>query len=174
MTIEIYDNYLEKETLLLLQENLTQPDFPWYYNKGKVGRNSLYGSDIIYDYQFVHTFFRDGMQSSNMCSRIKPLIDKLDPFCIKRIKANMTLITPEPIVYGMHRDFFAKKSLKTAIFYVNTNNGPTLFETNDEIKHVNAVENRLVVFDSNIRHTGVSSSDTRYRIVLNINYYAQN
>ena len=56
---------------------------------------------------------------------------------------------------------------KTAIFYLNTNNGYTLFE---DSKKVDCVENRIAIFDSNKRHTGVTTTDTQSKVVLNINW----
>ena len=56
----------------------------------------------------------------------------------------------------------------TAVFYVNTNNGYTIFESGEK---VSSVENRMVIFDSNILHTGTTCTDERVRCVLNFNYY---
>ena len=64
----------------------------------------------------------------------------------------------------MHVDF---KDCKTAIFYLNTNNGYTLFDKGDKIP---SLENRVVEFDSNLKHCAVDHTDTKYRIVINFNY----
>ena len=57
---------------------------------------------------------------------------------------------------------------KTAIFYLNTNNGYTLFEDGTKIE---SVANRLLTFDANLPHTGTSCTDKQFRCVLNINYF---
>ena len=64
----------------------------------------------------------------------------------------------------MHIDF---KDCKTSIFYLNSNNGYTQFERGDKII---SKENRVVVFDSNLKHCAVDCTDTKYRIVINFNY----
>jgi hypothetical protein len=58
--------------------------------------------------------------------------------------------------------------MKTAIYYLNTNNGATRFEDGTEIS---SVENRFVVFDSDNSHTAVSCTDQKARFLINFNYY---
>lgn len=58
---------------------------------------------------------------------------------------------------------------KTAIFYINTNNGYTKFNIKKKI--VKSKANRLVKFPAKIKHTGTTCTDKDERIVLNINYY---
>ena len=53
---------------------------------------------------------------------------------------------------------------------MNTNNGRTDFK--DGIK-VNSVENRLVVFPSNLEHTIVTCTDKKIRVVINFNYFSK-
>ena len=60
---------------------------------------------------------------------------------------------------------------KTAIYYVNTNNGYTKFEDGTV---VNSVENRCVVFDSSLRHTGTTCTDQKTRVVINFCYVEGN
>ena len=52
--------------------------------------------------------------------------------------------------------------------YFNTTNGKTYFEN---FNPVECIENRLVSFDSNIKHSSSSCTDSLRRVVLNINYY---
>jgi Rps23 Pro-64 3,4-dihydroxylase Tpa1-like proline 4-hydroxylase len=58
----------------------------------------------------------------------------------------------------------------TAIFYLNNNNGYTIFEDGSK---VDSVENRLVVFNSNVMHSGVSQTDSKVRCVINLNYISE-
>ena len=55
----------------------------------------------------------------------------------------------------------------TAIFYINTNNGYTYFEDGQKIE---SIENRMVMFPSNIPHAGATCTDEDRRVVLNLNY----
>lgn len=65
----------------------------------------------------------------------------------------------------MHTD--TNFDCRTAVFYVNTNDG----YTNIEGEKVASVENRLVKFGALTKHTGSSTTDSQIRVVLNINYY---
>ena len=56
----------------------------------------------------------------------------------------------------------------TAIYYLNSNNGSTVFK--DSGDKVESVANRLIVFDGSIEHAGTSCTDDSRRVVLNINY----
>ena len=85
---------------------------------------------------------------------------------IVKIKANLNNRTEKIIKHGYHTD--NKLDCKTAIYYVNTTNGPTKFETGEI---VDCVENRIVIFDNRIRHTGTTCTDEKTRCVLNFNYY---
>ena len=38
-------------------------------------------------------------------------------------------------------------------------------------KKINSVENRIIIFNSNIEHTGTSTTNANYRMVLNLNYF---
>jgi hypothetical protein len=50
---------------------------------------------------------------------------------------------------------------------MNTNNGKTIFKNG---KQINSIENRIVIFDSNLQHTGTSHTDTKRRVLINFNY----
>ena len=39
---------------------------------------------------------------------------------------------------------------------------------------VESIGNRLVTFDSHIKHSGTSCTDQKYRLVLNMNYFPFN
>ena len=52
------------------------------------------------------------------------------------------------------------------MLYLNDNDGYTEFEYDA----VQSVSNTAAIFDTNMKHRGVPSTDTR-RLVLNINYF---
>ena len=78
------------------------------------------------------------------------------------------------MVVGYHTDDMDKKFefaygvTETAIFYVNTNNGYTIFKDSQE--KVDCIENRLVTFPTDTDHCGVSCTDSKQRVVINFNY----
>ena len=167
MNREILDNFLDKDSFLSIQETLFGPNFPWYFQQGVSYRHG-YGADYLHNYQFTHLFWNatDTMIRSHFFSVLDPLIEKLNPIAVLRIKANLMAVTENRVVHQMHTDLDLK--CKTAIFYVNTNNGATIFEDGEE---VSSVENRLLIFDSTLRHTSSSCTDKKVRCVININYF---
>ena len=57
-------------------------------------------------------------------------------------------------------------SSQVCIFYVNTNNGYTMFENGEKIP---SVENQLAMFDGSEKHCSVVQTDTSARYIVNIN-----
>lgn len=177
--MEIIDNFLSDEDADFIEGSLLSNSFPWYYNKELnidapfpwKERASLLNTEKTkenYLFQFVHPFYKDYTDCSEYINVIDPLIFKLGPTALVRIKANLNPITPEHYYYDQwHTDICDFKG-QTAIYYVNTNNGFTLLEDGTK---VNCVKNRLLIFDSTKLHTGISCTDQKYRCIINLNYY---
>jgi hypothetical protein len=167
MKHNIIDNFLDREALLSIQADMLGTNFPWYFQKG-VSYREGYGNDYLYNFQFTHLFWNstDTMVQSRCFSILEPLIEKINPIAILRIKANLMPVTAERVVHQMHVDL--ELTCKTAIFYVNSNNGATIFEDGTQI---DSVENRLVIFDSNMKHTSSTCTDKKARCVINLNYF---
>jgi len=157
--IKIIDDFLPEVEFKTLQDEILGEHFPWYLNKYQVHPS------VDSDPQHVHILYDECMPRSNLLHLVNPLLSKLDPATIRRIKVNLTLQQPEQTVGHPHVDY-DRFSGKTAAYYLNTNNGGTLIDG----ELVQSVENRMVIFDSNIKHSAVSCSDAQYRCVLNINY----
>ena len=177
MTYKIYDNFLDEENFLNLKNIMLGHTFPWYYNEKTVTNYmenpAFYKDDKSFvkdgDYQFTHIFYTDQQVSSTFSHLVVPLVQKINTSAVVRVKANLTNKTNRPIVYGFHVDYGnAPSNLKSAVYYVNTTNGPTLFEDGTEIE---SIENRLVVFDSNLVHSAVSQTDQSARVIINLNFY---
>mgnify|MGYP002012765708 CR=1 FL=1 len=81
----------------------------------------------------------------------------------------MTLKTLTPEKSEFHTDYIElNKDVKTAILYINTNDGYTEFESG---VRVSSVANRVCIFDSNLRHRGTTHTEgDQQRIVVNFNY----
>jgi hypothetical protein len=86
---------------------------------------------------------------------------------IVKIKANLMMKTTSQQVFKFHKDCPWDFKWWTAIFYVNTNDGKTIFEKGQEIE---SRENRLILFDGRLKHAGTTSTDSKRRILINFNY----
>jgi len=164
--ISVYDNVLPSDVYNEILETTTSQNFPWYYLDSKVGKQ--YNSDELHDYQFTHMFYSDYKPKSNFIGLVEPLLQVLNPIAIVKIKANMTLAATSIIEYPMHTDVEEFPNGTTAIYYINSNDGYTVFETGDKIE---SIANRLVVFDSNLVHAGTTHTNTKFRSVINFNLY---
>jgi hypothetical protein len=163
MSFTVIDDFLPEEHFRPLKILLTGTDFAWYYNNGI---NEIDGDDL-HDFQFTHVFYRPfaGVCSSHFNSLL-PCFDTLGAETLVRVKANLRPKTEIPVTTKMHID--STLNCKTAIFYMNTNNG---FTALDGGPTVSSKENRMLIFDSNISHTGTSCTDSKIRVVINFNYF---
>ena len=163
--IKVLDDFLTKEDFQPIQNFFQNSNLDWHYNSIIAGEG-----EGIDGFQFTHTFFTIkqpylDIPHSSYCSILKPIFLKLAPMYTLRVKANLRTRTSLPIKSKFHTDL-GIDSL-TAIYYINSNNGYTLFKDGNAI---NSVENRMLIFDGDLYHSGVSCTDQKRRIVLNINY----
>ena len=177
MPIQITDNFLspdqhKKLSNFLLKDGLCE----WKYNDRKVSEKNI---DDKSDYQFTHLFYTFHSLTgtarhitSNQIDILIPLLNKIRFISLHRIKANLEPIKPQRTYSKFHYDVQMDgkpcPAMTTGIYYINSNNGYTEFETGDK---VNSVANRFVKFPSDIKHRGVSQVDTKVRCVLNLNYF---
>lgn len=159
--IKVIDNFLNEENFLKIKNFLTSSDFPWYFNYQKTTE-----SDSILNFQFTHTFYAEEKINSDFYFIVKPLLYHLDYNKILKVKANLTPVTNKKYIYDFHTDNLTNGA-RTAVYYINTNNGETVFNDNKKIK---SIENRLIEFPSYLSHAGTSCTDKKIRVVLNINY----
>lgn len=163
MNYEVIDNYLPEANYLALVGEIMSHNFPWFFDP-KITHEI---TDSPYDYQFVHTFFKDNKAWSPSYALLDPLFANIQPKAIIRAKANLNPATGEHYYGGWHSDL--NFPCTTAVYYLNTNNGWTEFESGEKVE---SVGNRLLIFDSNMIHSGVTSTSSKARAVLNLNYFA--
>tara|TARA_R100001530_G_C4292927_1_gene148489 strand:- start:413 stop:934 length:522 start_codon:yes stop_codon:yes gene_type:complete len=164
--MKIIDNFLSESDFDLVQKFFLSNELPWFWSNGISGKEQ--GLDY---FQLVHKFF-DTKNPFQNCNSVKysnflqPILNKISPDHILRIKANLRPRTSSHIISDWHTDM--KLNQKTAVFYINTNNGYTVFKDDD--MRVYSLANRLCLFDGHTEHAGASCTNERRRIVLNINY----
>ncbi len=158
--IKVVDNFLEDDIFIEIQNILMGDKFPWFFN------NFKNDSEDIHNYQFTHTVVRgNGEVESKFIKYMKPFFNKLNIKKIYRIKINLTTRTEKLFNHIYHTD--VPIQCTTAIFYVNSNNGKTIFKHGEE---VDSISNRIVMFNSNLEHAATSHTDKKTRVVINLNY----
>ena len=166
MDLQVIDNFLEDYLFKSLQTVLMGDGFPWYYNEGILTEDHpSYDSN---QFQFTHTFYDkrppwNGI-SSSAYDMMEYVLSKLRVRELYKIKANLNPKTIFHRTGGYHID---DKNMTTAVFYINTCNGYTKFKEGSKVK---SVANRMVIFDSNLEHQGVTCTDEKRRVVINFNY----
>lgn len=161
--IVIKDNFLNEEDFKTLQKDIMSTYFPWFFNDYIVFDKEEHLKD---NFQFTHTFVLDNNKRSSLFHLLTPLINKISPNNLLRVKANLGTRNEQHIEHDYHTDF-DEPDVTTGIFYINTNNGYTRFKDG---KKIESVANRYVKFNGSKLHSGVSQTDTKSRIVLNFNY----
>lgn len=173
--MEIIDNFLSKEDFNKVQELLMGPDIGWHYNKFVAyGENKDTGPEE-YNFQFTHAFYMPSDDGNYQSIRSQyfpvlfPILEKLPIKALWRIKSNLIPRQDQHVVHGYHTDTPSEDfKSTTSIFYVNTNNGHTVFADGTKVE---SVANRLVSFDSQKSHSGSTCTDSKSRVVININYF---
>ena len=178
--VYVYDNFLTHNEYDSLYNVFGSSMLDWYYND--TINFSIDGDDSDYNFQFTHDIYQFeksgvlSLQNSEFKLSYKeliyPILTKLNAKALLRIKFNLNVRTNEIVVGGFHRDLpNISTPYKVAVFYLNTNNGYTLFKCGSKIE---SVANRIVIFDGNLEHSGTSCTNQKRRIVLNIDYIDKN
>ena len=138
------------------------------------GSNTIKGKKMLENrdvYCAVTPYFcndyKEGEPKSNKLAEVsKELWQNLGVDLLLTCKANLTTRVEKPTITGYHNDVTVPGAT-TAVLYINSNNGATIFENGKEYQ---SVANRCVMFPSSIKHASKSHTDTKRRVVLNINY----
>jgi hypothetical protein len=163
----IIDDVLSEEDLNPLEEYLMGGGCQWNYNdliteKEDVEFPICMFTHLFYNYDNNNHIF----MASQQLHLVRPILSFLNPTAVKRIKGNMYLNQNQFTYHGVHTDL--PISHKSALFYVNDNNGYTILE--DETK-VESKRNRILLFDGSRPHRSTNCTDAWRRININFNYF---
>lgn len=184
--MKVIDNFMPEDAWTEIRDMVMIPHnaFPWNFAPDTV-QDHLLKVDPLDAYQFVHTPYTvmtnvdnpnipkgTGEPVFNNASFkfFLPILNnpKLNCRVLIKMKLNLNPRRSTIMEHGFHVDNDLPKA-KTAVLYFNDNNGYTLFEKTGE--KVYSKENRIVIFDNNLRHTGTTCTNTNRRVVMNINFY---
>lgn len=160
--MKVIDDFISSYDYDQLKDYLLGTEIRWKFNDHKVQPDDG-------QLQFTHMFFetrRFGTFNEKSLVLIDPIFARLNPDIVLKVKANLEPKTEKPVQHLFHRD--TKHHNKTAVYYVNTNNGGTIFKNGDK---VDSKANRIVIFDAQELHAGVTCTDEQVRVVLNLNYF---
>lgn len=182
--ITIIDNFLEDESYQKIYSLVTSGPFTWIRGSVLMKKTEdlnpdlcYYQNDDMYNVQMMHVLYRDsdppnktpGILTDRDYMRVfVPLLSKIKPEALLRMKVNMTFNWGKQIFSGYHIDEskYSDNGM-VGIYYLNTNNGYTQFENGSII---NSVANRMLFFPMNMYHSCVTATDVSNRFVVNINW----
>ena len=169
--IKIFDNFLEKELLNKIIDQLCSDKTPWFHSLVDV-RTTTYGITKNKNGYFRHTFYVDDEPNLPLYDFFikNNLVKKLNCSTLISARANLSLRDIDTIESSYHVDYKFKNS-KTAILYLTTCNAKTVFQLEGKEIPVESVKNRLVVFDTDVKHKIIYQTDKHKRYVINFNYY---
>lgn len=158
MSYTIIDNFLEKSHLEEIQKIYLSAYMPWYISQVNINdKGNTY---------FVHNIHSGHNLVSEYSSYIIPIIDKINPRALLRIKANLYARSDNLIIHAPHIDYDYEH--KAAIFYINTNDGFTILNDGTKVK---SVANRLLMFEAHKEHQSTNCTDEMSRVNINFNYF---
>ena len=167
--IDIKDNFLPIREFEQMHSELMAWNFPWYTSKVVNDNENNYNNN----FQFTHLFYERYSPVDDTINILHPVLRVIQPISIFKIKANIMPNKNKIIEHGFHHDVTdsefhpIKDHMKTSILYMNTNNGYTKFEDGTKVE---SVANRMVTFPNSMKHTGTTTSNSEYRLVINFNY----
>ena len=160
--VKIIDNFLPEDDFKIISNLVISQSFPWYFVSEI---NDQYKEKNLESY-FIHHVFDRNSGYSKYANPFRKLLVKLKARCFIRVKLNLYPRTQKLEVHKAHIDFPYKH--KAAIYYINTNNGTTILHDGSKVK---SVANRLLLFEAHKKHSSTSTTDTKCRLNININYF---
>ena len=176
--MKIIDNFLAKYYLQHLQDNFLGNNSSWSFNDSLTGDDSL---EVLGSFGFgikLHWngYFTGSYESTLIRGLVFSAQEKVEEVFgesleIVRARADMTVFNPLNHRHELHTDF--QYEHMTAIFYLNNSDGNTILFDRDGknvLAEVEPVENRLLIFDGLLQHTGHSPSNHKSRVLVNMNF----
>jgi len=190
-SIKVIDNFLPDEVFypmsaMLMSQPMYQPVAMQVEASQDDGSISQWGEKDIpfnpYETVFIAPVFQ---REPNFCrvhnvywmtkQWFDALEKKLNSIKLWRYYLNCNPVQSENFVGKFHTDMnedgMSLVNLRTAILYLNSNDGGTKFEDGT---FVESKRNTLVSFPMNTRHAGVCQTSKKLRFVLNIAYEVEN
>ena len=171
--IQVFDNFLSEEDFEGLKQ-IFDRSIPWTFSKVLEIDDDLI-CDQKYNYQYVHGVYIKQEPVSRYFDNTIPFLTKLKARALVRCKVNSICREEEIVIHGFHTDIEYPEEhptgldgMKTAILYLNTNNGFTCFEDGTKIE---SVANRCVIFPAHYKHSGTTCTDSVRRLALNVVYF---
>lgn len=179
--IDIYDDLLPRDLHAEIQQQLTDPNFPWYWNSNTYGVSALPEQDprVFEADQFGHIFYDvDSGVNSDWFSIVETVLIPVGQirgcdFDLIRARANLLMpCLAQGDFNTPHQDMSTPHW--SILYYVMDSDGDTVFFHNNgapwqESYRISPRANRAVMFDGSIYHASRHPRRHNRRMVLNFN-----
>ena len=162
----VWDNFLPLQQFGLLKDYMTS-QMGWTIsgkiNAHDVSNDDFYLASVIYN---VEKYAKQQWSNDNDIDPFLNITSKIHINALMRIKANLYLRSTHNSIHAPHVDYEAPH--QGALFYVTTCDAPTYMADGTEVE---AIENRLLIFNSATPHSSSAPTNVPYRITINVNYF---
>ena len=162
----VIDNALPLEEYRTLEYIVHGNEIDWKLHNGTVGTPINFG-----DWRFTHIIYH---QRAELNTKYKfnfmPIFNYLKIASLISCKLNCDVYTVKPEQRPWHTDQgFHTDCTFTSIFYFNDCDGKTIFKDGFSVE---SRRNRMLIFNSQLEHAGVTQTNAPRRYVLNTNFIA--
>jgi hypothetical protein len=162
----VWDNFLPLQQFGLLKDYMTS-QMGWTVsgkiNSHDVSNDDFYLASVIYN---VENYATQQWSKHNEIDPFINLTSKIHINALMRIKANLYLRSTHNNIHAPHVDY--ESPHQGALFYVTTCDAPTYMADGTAVE---AIENRLLIFNPATPHSSSAPTNVPYRITININYF---
>jgi len=163
--MHIIDNCISETQICELYNFFTTEKCKWYYTK-HIALHDQIEDRPGYFHSFVDIVDGREVIDTNNLHFLHPFIDITKKERVIRATGFLQLPFRDNSVNGKHVDLDGKSLI--CLYYVNDSDGGTVFYDKGKIvKRIDAKRGRCVIFDGGIEHSGISPTNTK--IVLNMN-----
>jgi|TARA_B110001454_G_scaffold178848_2_gene171816 hypothetical protein len=175
----VHENFLDTEFFEETKNTIIDLNFPWRRRDSMTSGvlspdpvvKDLFSSinDVNDSLFFAYTFYNKMEVLSDLYKPyVIPILEKLEAVAPIQVRANMSISALYKQCHW-HRDYGFK--CKTAILYLNDCDGGTELNINNEITFIKADANKMLIFDTDILHRGITSKEQPVRYIINFNYF---
>ncbi|QPB07924.1 DNA endonuclease V [Synechococcus phage S-H38] len=192
----VIDGFLSTRYFDMIHEEVLNDNFPWYYrgnitNLDRHDKSEQWNEQAAqkqkYSFGFEHAITdRSGARLSDIYATLtgfySDLLDLTGARNLAKSRLDMTTICPEGYTHTPHVDLYEPHL--ASVFYLTDSDGPTTlydervysfesymndisFDNLKVLTEVEPKENRLLIFDGELLHTGSSPATHKNRVIIN-------
>ncbi len=162
--IEIIDDFLTPTYFKQARDMVESPQFPWNFNNRLSNTDEDELGGIGFQCTLIeNTRKKDCYEQVFLSPALMQIQDQVGKDDIFRARLDMTMYNPENYRHPLHVDYLGDENAMSSILYLNESDGNTIIADEE----VELKPNRLIIFESKIKHTGHSPSKHKQRVLLN-------